>query len=148
MSVTILDRYDEPGKPRAAAGQAAGDASLTLNRAGLAGAPSTAEGAKPAQPQPEPDGEDDIPLYEKRRKIYPSDVFGFFRKTKWALLALTLGIYYALPFVRWDRGPNLPDQAVLIDLVEKRFYFFFIRLWPHEVYFFTGLLVMAALVCS
>ena len=37
---------------------------------------------------------------------------------KWAVLAVTLGIYYLLPFLRWDRGPNAPDQAVLVDLAE------------------------------
>ena len=32
-----------------------------------------------------------------------------------------------LPWLRWDRGPYLPDQAVLIDLPARRFYFFFHR---------------------
>src|SRR6185369_7146448 len=56
----------------------------------------------------------------------------------------TLGIYYLLPFVRWDRGPNAPSQAVLIDLPGRRFYFFFIELWPQEIYYLTGLLILAA----
>ncbi len=43
------------------------------------------------------------------------------------------------------RPPGLPQQAVLVDFAGPRFYFFFIQLWPQEVYFFTGLLVMAAL---
>jgi cytochrome c oxidase accessory protein FixG len=47
--------------------------------------------------------------------------------------------------VRWDRGPNAPDQAVLIDLSGERFYFFFIEIWPQEVYYLTGLLVLAAI---
>ena len=54
-------------------------------------------------------------------------------------------VYYLLPFVRWHRGPNLPDQAVLVDLPHRRFYFFFIELWPQEVYYFTGLLILAAM---
>ena len=41
---------------------------------------------------------------------------GTFRRIKWAVLLVTLGIYYLLPFVRWDRGPFAPHQAVLIDL--------------------------------
>ena len=61
------------------------------------------------------------------------------------MLVVTLGIYYLLPCVRWDRGPNAPDQAVLVDLAHRRFYFFFIELWPQEVYYFTGLLILAAL---
>ena len=59
---------------------------------------------------------------------------------------VTLGIYYLLPFVRWDRGPNAPHQAVLIDFPSSRFYFFFIEIWPQEVYYLTGLLILAAIV--
>ena len=73
---------------------------------------------------------------------------GTFRRIKWAVLVVTLGIYYLLPFVRWDRGPNAPDQAVLIDLPNRRFYFFFIEIWPQEVYYLTGLLILAAMRCS
>ena len=42
-------------------------------------------------------------------------------------------------------GPALPNQAVLLDLPHRRFYFFFIELWPQEVYYFTGLLIIAAM---
>ncbi|MBI5128544.1 MAG: cytochrome c oxidase accessory protein CcoG [Rhodopseudomonas palustris] len=86
------------------------------------------------------------PLYAPRKKVYPQAVHGRFRRIKWTLLAITLSIYYFLPFVRWNRGPGLPDQAVLIDIPGRRFYFFFIELWPQEVYYFTGLLIIAALV--
>ena len=85
------------------------------------------------------------PLYAARKKIYPQRVSGTFRRVKWIILLATLGVYYLLPFVRWDRGPNAPDQAVLVDFPGRRFYFFFIELWPQEVYFFTGLLILAAM---
>ena len=85
------------------------------------------------------------PLYQSRKKVYPQATHGFFRTLKWRLLILCLGGYYLLPFVRWDRGPNLPHQAVLIDMPGRRFYFFFIELWPQEVYYFTGLLIVAAM---
>jgi cytochrome c oxidase accessory protein FixG len=87
----------------------------------------------------------DAPLYEARRKIYPQRVHGTYRRIKWAALFVTLGIYYFTPFLRWDRGPNAPDQAVLIDLPNSRFYFFFIEIWPQEVYYLTGLLIIAAM---
>ncbi|HMA15507.1 MAG TPA: cytochrome c oxidase accessory protein CcoG, partial [Kiloniellaceae bacterium] len=48
-------------------------------------------------------------------------------------------------WIRWDRGPNTPDQAVLIDFPGRRFYFFFIEIWPQEVYYLTGLLILAAI---
>ena len=85
------------------------------------------------------------PLYEAAKKVYPRHVAGFFRQVKWAVLCVTLGIYYLLPFVRWDRGPDQPSQAVLVDLAHRRFYFFWIEIWPQEVYYFTGLLILAAL---
>ena len=89
--------------------------------------------------------DDDIPLYAPRRQIYPQSTHGTFRRIKWIVLAVTLGIYYLLPFVRWDRGPNAPSQAVLVDFTNSRFYFFFIELWPQEVYYLTGLLILAAI---
>ena len=95
-------------------------------------------------PGPEQPG-DDEPLYAPRRKIYPQHVTGTFRRVKWALLFVTLGVYYLLPFVRWDRGPNAPSQAVLVDLPGRRLYFFFIEIWPQEVYYLTGLLIIAAM---
>jgi len=88
---------------------------------------------------------DATPLYAARKKVYPQSVSGTFRSTKWRLMALCLGIYYFLPFVRWYRGPLAPSQAVLVDLENSRFYFFFIELWPQEVYYFTGLLILAAM---
>ena len=88
---------------------------------------------------------DDAPLYETHKKIYPQSVHGTFRRVKWIVLIVTLGIYYLTPFIRWDRGPGAPDQAVLIDLPSRRFYFFFIEIWPQEVYYITGLLILAAL---
>jgi cytochrome c oxidase accessory protein FixG len=89
---------------------------------------------------------DDEPLYEGRREIYQQSVKGRLRTIKWAVLVVCLGIYYFLPFLRWYRGPNQPDQAVLVDIANNRFYFFFIEIWPQEVYYFTGLLVMASLI--
>ena len=93
-----------------------------------------------------PPPKDDIPLYAKRRKIYPQSVHGTFRRIKTAVLLITLGVYYLLPFVRWDRGPNAPSQAALLDLPNRRFYLFFIEIWPQEVYYFTGLLILAAMI--
>ncbi len=84
-------------------------------------------------------------LYKPREPIYPKRVHGRWRTIKWALLAVTLAVYYVTPWLRWDRPGGLPDQAVLVDFTGRRFYFFWIQLWPQEVYFITGLLVMAAL---
>lgn len=85
------------------------------------------------------------PLYAARRKIFPKRASGAFRRFKWLVMAITLGIYYLTPWIRWDRGPYAPDQAVLVDLANRRFYFFFIEIWPQEFFYIAGLLVMAGI---
>jgi len=82
-------------------------------------------------------------LYKAREKIFPKRAYGFFRTLKWWIMALTLGIYYVTPWLRWDRGPHAPDQAVLVDIANRRFYFFSIEIWPQEFFYIAGLLIMA-----
>ena len=83
------------------------------------------------------------PLYAARKKVFPKRAEGRFRRLKWIIMAITLGIYYITPWLRWDRGPYAPDQAVLVDMAHRRFYFFFIEIWPQEFFYVAGLLVMA-----
>ena len=83
------------------------------------------------------------PLYAARKKVFPKRASGDFRKLKWIIMLVTLGVYYVTPWLRWDRGPHAPDQAVLVDMAHRRFYFFFLEIWPQEFYYVAGLLVMA-----
>ena len=94
---------------------------------------------------PEDPAGPDAPLYAARKGVYPKAVDGFFRRFKWAIMAVALAIYYVTPWLRWDRGPFAPDQAVLVDLANRRFYMFNIEIWPHEFYYVAGLLVMAGI---
>ena len=87
----------------------------------------------------------DTSLYAKREPVYPKAVDGRFRRFKWAVMILTLGIYYITPWLRWDRGPYAPNQAVLVDLAHRRFFMFGIEIWPQEFYFVAGLLIMAGI---
>ncbi|MEQ8641223.1 MAG: cytochrome c oxidase accessory protein CcoG [Alphaproteobacteria bacterium] len=84
-------------------------------------------------------------LYAKRQAIRPLAVRGTFRRIKWIVMGLTLAVYYGTPWIRLDRGAGVPDQAVLLDIPARRFFFFWIEIWPQEIYFLTGLLVIAAL---
>ena len=84
-------------------------------------------------------------LYEKRKQIYPKLAHGRFRMIKWIVMAVTLGIYYLIPWIRWERGPGIPDQAVLADFSGEKFYFFFLEIWPQEIYYLGGLIILAAL---
>lgn len=83
--------------------------------------------------------------YQKRKGVYPKAVDGTFRRLKWAIMVVTLAIYYVTPWLRWDRGPYAPDQAVLVDLANRRFFMFGIEIWPHEFYYVAGLLIMAGI---
>lgn len=84
-------------------------------------------------------------VYQRRKAVFPKGSDGKFRRLKWAIMAITLTIYYGTPWIRWDRGPYAPNQAVLVDIAHRRFYMFDIEIWPHEFYFVVGLLVMAGI---
>ncbi|MBY0431205.1 MAG: cytochrome c oxidase accessory protein CcoG, partial [Rhodospirillales bacterium] len=66
-------------------------------------------------------------------------------RLKWIAMIVLMGIYFIGPFLRWDRGPGAPDQAILIDMPGERAYFFSIEIWPQEVYYLTGILILAAI---
>ncbi len=84
-------------------------------------------------------------LYADRVAIHPKRANGTFRNLKWLVMGLTLGVYYITPWIRWDRGPVLPDQAVLIDFSNQRLFFGPMEIWAQEFYYVTGLLVLASL---
>lgn len=123
------------------------DTAMSLER--LAAEAAAAAGANPHGLEGERytavNSEKNRPLYESRVKVYPKLVHGNFRRLKWLVMAVTLAIYYITPWLRWDRGPGLPDQAVLLDFPARRFYFFFLEIWPQEFYYVTGLLILASL---
>ncbi|KIL98055.1 Type cbb3 cytochrome oxidase biogenesis protein CcoG involved in Cu oxidation [Paramagnetospirillum magnetotacticum MS-1] len=90
-------------------------------------------------------GDGDGPAYAETVMIHPRTVKGVFRNWKWAAMVVLLAVYHIAPFLRWDRGPDAPSQAILADMAGRRGYFFFLEIWPQEVYYITGLLFMAAI---
>src|SRR5262249_46605889 len=86
----------------------------------------------------------DRSLYTNRLRVYPKAVQGPLRRLKCAILGLCLTIYYLLLWLRWDRGLGFPDQAVLLDIGHRKFYLFWIELWPQDIFVLTGLLAMSA----
>lgn len=98
------------------------------------------DSADSGQSTPEPEH-----LYAPREQIHPKLVKGKYRQVKWLVMLVTLGIYYLLPWLRWERAPQEPNQAVLVDFEGGRLYFFMIEIWPDEFYLVTGLLVLSAL---
>ena len=104
-------------------------------------APHRAKADRPAEAPVSAAGQS---LYAARQKVYPKRVFGKVRSVKWAVLVLCLALYYVVPWLRWDRGPGMPDQAVLVDIWNARLFFFWIEIWPQEIYFLTGALILGA----
>jgi cytochrome c oxidase accessory protein FixG len=87
-----------------------------------------------------PDASPDGGLYAARQKIYPREISGRFQRWRVVAVWVLLGIYYLLPWFRWD-----DRQAVLFDLPARKFHIFALTLWPQDFYFLTWLLVIAAL---
>jgi cytochrome c oxidase accessory protein FixG len=79
-------------------------------------------------------------LYAARQKIYPREIDGRFQNLRTTAAWVLLGIYYVIPWIRWDGR-----QAVLFDLPVRKFHIFSLTLWPQDFYFLTWLLVIAAL---
>ncbi len=82
----------------------------------------------------------EVSLYESRRKIQTRSVTGTFSTLRWAAVWFTQVLFYALPWFNWNGR-----QAVLFDLLSRRFYLGGLVLYPQDFIYLTGLLVMAAL---
>jgi len=84
-----------------------------------------------------------VSLYEARRSIFPRSVKGRFRNAKWAVLGLAYGVYFLLPWLRWERAAG-PDQAILFDILGRKFYLFNLTVYPQDIFWLAGLLMLAA----
>lgn len=82
-------------------------------------------------------------LYAARTHIYPRSVSGGFRRAKWAVVALAYGVYFLLPWLRWEREVGA-EQAVLFDLAGRKFYLFDLVVHPQDIFWLAGLLMIAA----
>ena len=102
---------------------------------------STTTANQPLGPVPgdEPD-EIEVSLYESHKKIHPRSVSGFFTRWRWAMVWITQIVFYGLPWLNWNGR-----QAILFDLLSRRFYLGGLVLYPQDFIYLTGLLVMAAL---
>jgi len=87
----------------------------------------------------------EVPFYRENGQAVPRGIKGLFRNLKWWTAGILLAWWHLGPFLRWDRGEGAPDQAILLDMAGRRAYFFDIEIWPQEVYYVTGLLLIAAI---
>lgn len=85
-------------------------------------------------------GGEEVGLYEASKKIYPRTVRGVFARWRWAMVFLTQLVFYGMPWVEWGGR-----QMVLFDLAARRFYIFGLVLYPQDLIYLSGLLVISAL---
>ena len=79
-------------------------------------------------------------LYQSDAKIYARSVSGWFNYWRWAMVFATQLVFYGLPWL------SINDrQAMLFDLASRRFYIFNLVLYPQDLIYLTGLLVISAL---
>lgn len=93
----------------------------------------------PPAPTPSNGSEQTVLLYAPAKKLYPRAVSGTFNTWRWILVAITQLLFYGLPWLTWDNRP-----AVLLNLVERKFYIFGLVLWPQDFIYLTALLVLSA----
>ncbi len=77
--------------------------------------------------------------------IYPQRFNGKYRKVKDIVASFLLFIYMAGAWITYERGYGMPDQAILIDLPQRKAYLFGIIIWPDELYYLTLLLILGAI---
>ncbi len=89
------------------------------------------------------DDEIELPLYQKRIPIYTRTVKGRFRNFKTGILLLAYAFYFILPWLPWAR-PSGAQQAVLFDMVSRRFFMFDLVIYPQDIFLLSLLLFIAA----
>jgi cytochrome c oxidase accessory protein FixG len=89
---------------------------------------------------PVPITEGEMALFEERRKIYPRSQKGWFTSWRWTLVFFTQALFYGTAWLTWN-----DRQAVLFDLVTRKFYIFGLVLWPQDFIYLAVLLVISAL---
>lgn len=79
------------------------------------------------------------------RPDIPHAVRGRFRFIKTALTGAMLGFFFLAPWLRWERGAELPGQAILFDLPGRRLLVFGLEFWPQDLPIAVGLMIAGAL---
>jgi cytochrome c oxidase accessory protein FixG len=79
-------------------------------------------------------------LYVAHKKVYPRTISGVFTNWRWVMVFATQLVFYGLPWLDWGQR-----QAVLFDLGSRRFYILGLVLYPQDLIYLTGLLIICAL---
>jgi cytochrome c oxidase accessory protein FixG len=87
---------------------------------------------------------DTVPPRNPTRLPIPQTVRGRYRTIKTGLAAVLLSFYFVVPWIRWNRGSLLPDQAILFDLPGRRLFIFDLEFWPQDLPIAVGALILGA----
>jgi len=79
-------------------------------------------------------------LYEVRKTIHPRAVHGWFAGWRWALVWATQLVFYGLAWLPWN-----DRQAVLFDIVHRKFFILGLVFFPQDIIYLTVLLIVSAL---
>ena len=79
-------------------------------------------------------------LYEVRKTIHPRAVHGWFAGWRWALVWATQAVFYGTAWLPWN-----DRQAVLFDIVHRKFFIFGLVFFPQDIIYLTVLLIISAL---
>jgi len=79
-------------------------------------------------------------LYAADRKIYPRAVTGWFATWRWSVVWATQIAFYGGAWLTWN-----DRQAILFDIVHRKFYIFGLVFWPQDIIYLTVLLIVSAL---
>jgi cytochrome c oxidase accessory protein FixG len=91
-------------------------------------------------PSPQLDPATDQALYAVREKIFPRAVSGLFARWRVAMVIVTQLVFYGTPWLWWN-----DRQAVLFDLLNRKFYILGLVLWPQDFVYLAAILVISAL---
>ena len=80
-----------------------------------------------------------VKMYAAREEIYAREVQGRYASIRWICVWLTQIVFYGLPWLAWNGR-----QAVLFDLLARKFYLFGIVLWPQDFIYLAALLIISA----
>ncbi len=80
-----------------------------------------------------------IKMYAARQEIYSRAVKGRYATLRWVFVWLTQLVFYGFPWLTWNGR-----QALLFDLVARKFYIFGLVLWPQDFIYLAALLIICA----
>ncbi len=78
-------------------------------------------------------------MFAKYQKIYAKRARGLFGHWRIVMVILTQAIFYGGLWLEWNGR-----QALLLHLVERKFYIFGVVFWPQDIIYLTAILIVSA----